>query len=147
VSCLHKAGIVARDERENGERALLNLGHTFGHAFEAACGFSDRLLHGEAIGLGMALAFEFSARRGLLPMADVERAIGHLAAVGLPTHVKDVAGGAPRLNTLMNLITQDKKVKRGKLTFILVRGIGKAFIAPDVDAGEVESFLAEKLGR
>jgi 3-dehydroquinate synthase len=147
VSCLHKAGIVARDERENGERALLNLGHTFGHAFEAACGFSDRLLHGEAIGLGMALAFEFSARRGLLPMADAERAIGHLAAVGLPTHVKDVAGGAPRLNTLMNLITQDKKVKRGKLTFILVRGIGKAFIAPDVDAGEVESFLAEKLGR
>ena len=147
VSCLHKAGIVARDERENGERALLNLGHTFGHAFEAACGFSDRLLHGEAIGLGMALAFEFSARRGLLPMADAERAIGHLAAVGLPTHVKDVAGGAPRLDTLMNLITQDKKVKRGKLTFILVRGIGKAFIAPDVDAGEVESFLAEKLGR
>ena len=147
VSCLHKAGIVARDERENGERALLNLGHTFGHAVEAACGFSDRLLHGEAIGLGMALAFEFSARRGLLPMADAERAIGHLAAVGLPTHVKDVAGGAPRLNTLMNLITQDKKVKRGKLTFILVRGIGKAFIAPDVDAGEVESFLAEKLGR
>ena len=147
VSCLHKAGIVARDERENGERALLNLGHTFGHAFEAACGFSDRLLHGEAIGLGIALAFEFSARRGLLPMADAERAIGHLAAVGLPTHVREVAGGAPRLDTLMNLITQDKKVKRGKLTFILVRGIGNAFIAPDVDAGEVESFLAEKISK
>ena len=147
VSCLHKAGIVSRDERENGERALLNLGHTFGHAFEAAYGFSDRLLHGEAIGLGMALAFEFSARRGLLPKADAERAIGHLAAVGLPTHVKAVAGGAPRLDTLMNLITQDKKVKRGKLTFILVRGIGNAFIAPDVDASEVETFLAENLAK
>ena len=126
---------------------MLNLGHTFGHAFEAACGFSERLLHGEAIALGMALAFEFSARRGLLPMADAERAIGHLAAVGLPTHVKDVAGGAPRLDTLMNLITQDKKVKRGKLTFILVRGIGAAFVARDVDAAEVESFLAEKISK
>lgn len=147
MCCRQKAAIVARDERENGERALLNLGHTFGHAFEAACGFSQRLLHGEAIALGMALAFEFSARRGLLPMADAERTIGHLAAVGLPTHVKEIAGGAPRLDMLMNLITQDKKVKRGKLTFILVRGIGNAFIAPDVDAAEVETFLAEKLGR
>lgn len=147
MCCLQKAAIVARDERENGERALLNLGHTFGHAFEAACGFSDRLLHGEAIALGMALAFEFSARRGLLPKADAERAIGHLAAVGLPTHVKDITGGAPRLDTLMNLVTQDKKVKRGKLTFILVRGIGNAFIAPDVDASEVESFLAEKISK
>ena len=80
-------------------------------------------------------------------MADAERTIGHLAAVGLPTHVKEIAGGAPRLDTLMNLITQDKKVKRGKLTFILVRGIGAAFIASDVDAAEVEIFLAEKLGR
>lgn len=147
VSCLHKAGIVARDERENGERALLNLGHTFGHAFEAACGFSGRLLHGEAISLGMALAFEFSARRGLLSKADADRVIAHLAAVGVPTQVRDIPGGAPGLDTLMKLITQDKKVKRGKLTFILLRGIGNAFIAPDVDAAEVESFLAEKISK
>ena len=147
VSCCAKAAIVARDERETGDRALLNLGHTFGHAFEAACGFSDRLLHGEAIGLGMALAFEFSARCGLLPKAEAERVIAHLAAVGLPTHVKAIAGGVPALDMLMNLIAQDKKVKRGRLTFILARGIGSAFIARDVDAAEVESFLAEKLGR
>jgi 3-dehydroquinate synthase len=147
VSCRAKAAIVARDERETGDRALLNLGHTFGHAFEAACGFSERLLHGEAIALGMALAFEFSARRSLLPKSHAERAISHLAAVGLPTHVSDISGGAPELDTLMNLIAQDKKVKRGKLTFILARGIGAAFIANDVDAAEVETFLAEKLGR
>jgi 3-dehydroquinate synthase len=147
MCCRQKAGIVARDERENGERALLNFGHTFGHAFEAACGFSDRLLHGEAIGLGMALAVQFSARRGLLPMADADRVIAHLAAVGLPTQIKDIPGGAPKLDTIMNLIGQDKKVQRGKLTFILARGIGAAFVARDVDAAEVESFLAEKISK
>ena len=93
VSCRAKAAIVARDERETGDRMLLNLGHTFGHAFEAAAGFSDKLLHGEAIGLGMSLAFEFSARRGLIAKADADRVIAHLAAVGLPTHVKAVPGG------------------------------------------------------
>jgi 3-dehydroquinate synthetase len=147
MCCRAKAAIVARDERETGERALLNLGHTFGHAFEAACGFSDRLLHGEAIALGMALAFEFSARRSLLPKAEADRVTAHLAAVGLPTHLKNIAGGVPALETLMQLIAQDKKVKRGKLTFVLARGIGAAFVAGDVDAAEVESFLAEKLGR
>ncbi len=140
-----KGEIVARDEHEHGDRMLLNLGHTFGHAFEAAAGFSDRLLHGEAIGLGMALAFEFSARRGLLPKAEAERAIRHLAAVGLPTHVSDVPGPQPGIDTLMDLISQDKKVKRGKLTFILARGIGAAFVERDVDAGEVRAFLEEKL--
>lgn len=145
VSCRAKAAIVARDERETGDRALLNLGHTFGHAFEAACGFSERLLHGEAVALGMALAFEFSTRRKLLPQDEAERAIAHLAAVGLPTHVKDIAGGAPDKDTLMQLIAQDKKVRRGKLTFVLVRGIGAAFVARDVDASEVEAFLADKL--
>ena len=95
VSCRAKAAIVARDERETGDRALLNLGHTFGHALEAACGFSDRLLHGEAIAAGMALAFEFSARRqGLLPMAEAKRAIAHLAAVGLPTRTQGHSGPA-----------------------------------------------------
>jgi 3-dehydroquinate synthase len=147
VCCRAKAGIVARDERETGERALLNLGHTFGHALEAACGFSGRLLHGEAVALGMALAFEFCARKGLIGAADTARAHAHLAAVGLPTHLKDIPGGTPGINELMNLIAQDKKVKRGKLTFILVRGIGQAFIANDVDAGEVRAFLAEQLSR
>jgi 3-dehydroquinate synthase len=145
TSCRAKAAIVARDERETGDRALLNLGHTFGHAFEAAAGFSGRLLHGEAIALGMALAFEFSARRGLLPAAEAERAARHLAAVGLPTHLSDVAGLLPDADQLMDLIAQDKKVQRGRLTFILARGIGKAFVAPDVDAAEVRAFLVEKL--
>jgi 3-dehydroquinate synthase len=146
VSCRAKAAIVARDERETGERALLNLGHTFGHALEAACGFSDRLLHGEAIAAGMALAFEFSARRqGLLPMAEAKRAIGHLAAVGLPTRLTDIPGPQLSIDHLMDLIAQDKKVKRGMLTFILVRGIGRAFIETGVDPREVRVFLAEKL--
>ena len=146
VSCRAKAAIVARDERETGDRALLNLGHTFGHALEAACGFSDRLLHGEAISAGMALAFEFSARRqGLLPMAEAKRAIRHLAEVGLPTRLQDIPGPLPSVDQLMDLIAQDKKVKRGMLTFILVRGIGAAFIEAGVDAREVRVFLSEKL--
>jgi 3-dehydroquinate synthase len=146
VSCRAKAAIVARDERETGDRALLNLGHTFGHALEAACGFSGRLLHGEAIAIGMALAFEFSARRqGLAPMAEAKRAIGHLAAVGLPTRVKDIPGPQLSVDQLMDLIAQDKKVKRGMLTFILVRSIGQAFIETGVDAREVRVFLNEKL--
>jgi 3-dehydroquinate synthase len=145
TSCRMKAAIVGRDERETGERALLNLGHTFGHAFEAAAGFSQRLLHGEAIALGMALAFEFSARLGLLPAAEAARAQRHLAAVGLPIRIDEIPGGAPGVDRLMDLIGQDKKVKRGKLTFILARGIGASFIAPDVDASEVRAFLEEKL--
>src|SRR5271155_3612331 len=146
VSCRAKAAIVARDERETGERALLNLGHTFGHALEAACGFSDRLLHGEAIATGMALAFEFSARRqGLVSKADAARVIGHLAETGLPTRIKDIAGPLPSVDQMMELIAQDKKVKSGMLTFILVRGIGEAFIEAGVDAREVRVFLNEKL--
>jgi 3-dehydroquinate synthase len=145
VCCRGKAGIVARDERETGERALLNLGHTFGHALEAGAGFSGRLLHGEAVALGIVLAFEFSARKGLIGATDAARARSHLAAVGLPTQLKDVPGGVPGIDTLMDLIAQDKKVKRGKLTFILVRGIGRAFVENDVSAAEVRAFLVEKL--
>jgi 3-dehydroquinate synthase len=145
VCCRAKAAIVARDERETGERALLNLGHTFGHALEAGCGFSDRLLHGEGVALGMALAFEFSARKGLIGEADVARVKAHLAAVGLPTHIKEVPGGVPGADALMDLIAQDKKVKRGKLTFILVRGIGRAFVESNVDPTEVRAFLEQKL--
>ena len=146
VSCRAKAAIVARDERETGDRALLNLGHTFGHALEAACGFSDRLLHGEAISAGMALAFEFSARRqGLVPKADAARVVRHLAETGLPTRLKDIPGPLPSVDQLMELIAQDKKVKRGMLTFILVRGIGAAFVEAGVDPREVRAFLSEKL--
>jgi 3-dehydroquinate synthase len=145
TSCRMKAEIVARDERETGDRALLNLGHTFGHAFEAGAGFSQRLLHGEAISLGMSMALEFSARHQLMPMTEAERAIRHLAVSGLPTRLNEVEGGLPALDTLMDLIAQDKKVKRGKLTFILARGIGRAFIAPDVDRHDVRAFLAGKL--
>jgi 3-dehydroquinate synthase len=145
VCCRAKAGIVARDERESGERALLNLGHTFGHALEAGAGFSERLLHGEAVALGMVLAFEFSARLGLIGAGDAKRARAHLAAVGLPTHLSDILGGTPGVDALMDLIAQDKKVTRGKLTFILVRGIGQAFVAKDVDPNEVRAFLSDKL--
>src|SRR3984957_14173073 len=123
VSCRAKAAIVARDERETGDRPLLNLGHAFGHALEAACGFSDRLLHGEAVAAGMALAFGFSARLKLISPAEAERAIRHLADVGLPTAPKDIHGGLPGVDKLMDLIAQDKKVKRGMPTFILLRGI------------------------
>ena len=147
VCCRGKAGIVSRDERETGERALLNLGHTFGHALEAGCGFSDRLLHAEAEAVGTPLAFESPAGEGLISQADAARAAAHLAAVGLPTHLKDVPGGVPGVDVLMNLIAQDKKVKRGKLTFILVRGIGQAFVENDVDAAEVRAFLTEKLAQ
>jgi 3-dehydroquinate synthase len=145
VCCRMKADIVARDERETGDRQLLNLGHTFGHALEAACGFSDRLLHGEAISIGMALALAFSTRKGLLPTQQAQGAIRHLAEVGLPTRVSEIPGTLPGLDQLMDLIAQDKKVKRGKLTFILARGIGEAFIAADVGASDVRAFVSEKL--
>jgi 3-dehydroquinate synthase len=145
VSCRMKAAIVSRDERETGERALLNLGHTFGHALEAAAGFSDRLLHGEAISLGMVLAFRFSAERGLMPATEVERVERHLAAVGLPIDISSAPGGVPGPDRLMELIAQDKKVKRGNLTFILARGIGASFITPDIDAADVRAFLVQQL--
>ena len=141
-SCQMKADIVARDERESGDRALLNLGHTFGHALEAAAGFSDRLLHGEAIAIGMALAFAFSARRGLLPATEAERVERHLSEAGLPTRIADIPGVLPTAERLMDLIAQDKKVKRGRLTFILARGIGASFIATDIEAEDVRNFLA-----
>jgi 3-dehydroquinate synthase len=145
VACRGKAGIVARDERETGERALLNLGHTFGHAFEAAAGFSEKLLHGEAVALGIACAFEFSTRLGLMPTNDAGRVAHHLAAVGLPTRVSDAPELRTDADTLMNLIAQDKKVKRGMLTFILVRGIGQAFVARDVEPAQVRDFIEQKL--
>lgn len=151
TSCRAKAAIVSRDERETGERALLNLGHTFGHALEAATGFSDRLFHGEGVSVGMVLAAEFSAHLKMIASSDAERVQRHLASVGLPTRVQDIAGfqqeGLGDADALMTLMAQDKKVKRGRLTFILLEKIGKAVIANDVDAPTVRDFIAEKLAQ
>jgi 3-dehydroquinate synthase len=149
TSCRAKAAIVARDERETGERALLNLGHTFGHALEAATGFSDRLFHGEGVSVGMVLAAEFSAQLGKISESDAARIRHHLSSVGLPIQLQDIAGfaqeGLADADTLMALMAQDKKVKRGKLTFILMEAIGRAVIAPDVEPTPVRDFLARKL--
>jgi 3-dehydroquinate synthase len=145
TSCRMKAAIVARDERETGDRALLNLGHTFGHALEAAAGFSDRLLHGEAVALGTALAAEFSVRLGVLAPEQAARATRHLSDAGLPVRLAEVAGGAPDADRLMALIAQDKKVRHGKLTFVLLRDIGAAYMSNDVDSALVRAFLIEKL--
>jgi 3-dehydroquinate synthase len=140
-----KADIVAEDERETGgRRALLNLGHTFGHALEAAAGFSDRLLHGEAVAIGMALAFRFSADRGLCREEDAERVAAHLAGVGLPTSLSQ-AGAEAEPEMLTARMLHDKKALDGRLRLILARGIGEAFVADDVDPVEVALFLrAEK---
>jgi 3-dehydroquinate synthase len=149
TSCRAKAAIVARDERETGDRALLNLGHTFGHALEAATGFSDRLFHGESVSIGMVLAAEFSASLGMIPQAAAVRIERHLAEVGLPTRLQDIAGfaqeGLADADALMGLMAQDKKVRRGKLTFILLEAIGRAVIARDVEPTRVRDFLKDKL--
>jgi 3-dehydroquinate synthase len=141
-----KAAIVVRDETETGDRMLLNLGHTFGHALEAWAGFSDRLLHGEAIAIGMAQAFRYSAEQGLIAPDAVARVVRHFEAVGLPTRIRDIPGtDKPDVETLMRLLVQDKKVQRGQLTFILVRDIGAAFVARDVAADGIRDFLAREL--
>lgn len=128
-----KAGIVARDETEQGERALLNLGHTFGHALETWTGYSDRLLHGEAVAIGMCLAFQLSEALGHCAQGTAARVASHLSHIGLPTRIGDIAMPAPADPAeLLRLMRQDKKVRQGRLTFILARAIGDAFIAPDV---------------
>lgn len=140
-SCAAKAAIVADDEREAGRRALLNLGHTFGHALEAECGYSDILLHGESVAIGMAMAFELSARLGLCPRADAARAVRHLAAVGLPTTPAAVARSAWNVERLIEHMHHDKKVSGGRIAFVLVRGIGQAFVTRDVPLDEVRHLL------
>jgi 3-dehydroquinate synthase len=149
TSCRAKAAIVARDERETGDRALLNLGHTFGHALEAATGFSDRLFHGEGVAVGMVLAAQFSAHIGMIAPSAAARLEHHLAEVGLPTHLQDIAGfaqeGLGDADSLMTLMAQDKKVKRGRLTFILLEAIGRAVIARDVEPSLVRDFVQAKL--
>ncbi len=141
-SCRAKAEVVAADEHEHGVRALLNLGHTFGHAMEAETGFSDQLLHGEAVALGMVLAFELSAQLGLCPQADATRLRTHADAVGLPT---DITGYGFTAEALIAHMHHDKKVRGGQISFILAHGIGKAVIAPDVDLTEVERHLSHCL--
>ncbi len=149
TSCRAKAAIVARDERETGERALLNLGHTFGHALEAATGFCDRLFHGEGVAIGMVLAAELSVALGLIPSDAALRIAHHLGEVGLPTRMQDIAGfmqeGLADADRLMALMAQDKKVKRGRLTFIVLEAIGRAAIRSDIDPAMVRDFLARKL--
>ena len=144
TSVAAKARIVVADERETGDiRALLNLGHTFGHALEAEAGFGDRLLHGEAVAIGCALAFAFSAERGLCPAADVDRVAAHLAAAGLPVSPRGIAASAAPLIAHMR---QDKKMAGGTLAFVLAHGIGAAFVARDVALTDVAAFLDRALG-
>ena len=144
VSCRAKADVVARDEREGGERALLNLGHTFGHALEAATGYdTQRLVHGEGVAIGMVLAHRFSSRLNLAKPDDARRVEAHLRTVGLPTDLDDISGSLPDAEALVSYIAQDKKVSRGSLSFILTRGIGRSFIANDVPPSEVLAFLKE----
>ena len=142
-ACSAKAHFVIDDEKEAGARALLNLGHTFGHALEATTGYSDRLLHGEGVAIGMVLAHQFSARLGLAPSQDTGRVAQHLQLAGLPTTLNQIPGELASTQHLMQAIAQDKKVTRGALTFILTRGIGKSFIKNDVDPDTVATFLEE----
>ena len=141
-SCQMKADIVARDERESGERALLNLGHTFGHALEALTGYSDRLLHGEGVAIGMALAFRLSVRLGLASGQDADRFVRHLKAVGLPSAISDIPGPRPGSAELIAAMGHDKKVADGKINFVLLRGIGKAFVTADVPPDALRDVLS-----
>ncbi|CAM3667174.1 3-dehydroquinate synthase [Paracoccus yeei] len=138
-----KAGIVQRDETEQGERALLNLGHTFGHALESATGYSDRLLHGEGVAVGCTLAFELSARMGLCSQEAPSRVSAHFAAMGLPSRIAQIPGDLPDDAALIALMGQDKKVQDGKLRFILARGIGQSFVTDAVDAADLRAVLAQ----
>ncbi len=146
TSCASKASVVIRDETEQGDRALLNLGHTFGHALESLTHYDGaRLVHGEGVSIGMACAFRFSAGLGLCSHEEADRAIAHLAAVGLPTRIRAVPGWTADAQTILDAMYQDKKVERGSLTFILARGIGKSFIAKNISSVDVLAFLNDEL--
>ena len=140
-SCQTKADIVAQDEKEHGARALLNLGHTFAHAYENLTGYSDNLLHGEAVGLGIAQAARLSVDLGLCPETDAKALVNHLASSGLPISQTDLKGGPFEATNLVNAMAQDKKVSQGVMTFILMKAIGKAFITNDVSAKQITKFL------
>ncbi|MDR3510424.1 MAG: 3-dehydroquinate synthase [Caulobacteraceae bacterium] len=139
-----KAEIVAEDEREAGRRALLNLGHTFGHALEAEMGFGDGLLHGEAVGLGMAMAFRFSARQAICPGQDAERAERAIAAAGLPVRMSQARTAPFAAGVLIGHMIQDKKAEDGRITLILARSLGQAFVAKTVDTAPLRDFLIEE---
>ncbi|MFN0264792.1 3-dehydroquinate synthase [Tepidamorphus sp. 3E244] len=145
TSCRAKARIVAADEREGGVRALLNLGHTFGHALEAATGYSERLLHGEAISIGMALAFDFSVETAGCPPDDAARAILHFRQAGLPVDISQVPGQLPDADGILSLMWQDKKVQRGAMNLVLARAIGDAYVAKNVDPDTLLDFLKRKM--
>jgi shikimate kinase/3-dehydroquinate synthase len=146
ICCRAKAGVVVRDEREDGERALLNLGHTFGHALERLTQYdSARLVHGEGVAIGLALAFRFSARLGLCSGQEAGRVANHLAMAGLPTRLQEVPGGSGDAEAMLDAMAQDKKVRDGALTFILARGIGQSFIAPGIARDDVRAFLQDEL--
>ena len=140
-SCQTKADIVAQDEKEHGARALLKLGHTFAHAYENLTGYSDNLLHGEAVGLGIAQAVQLSDHLGICPEADAQALVKHLAKAGLPVSQADVKGGPFKATDLVNAMAQDKKVSQGVMTFILMKAIGEAFITNDVSATQLTAFL------
>ena len=148
-SCLSKARIVAADERETTDmRALLNLGHTFGHSLEAETGFGPDLLHGEAVAAGMAMAFDLSARLGLCPAADAARVRNHLAAVGLPVRLRSIGGDNRRAWDALRLIDHmrgDKKAESGRLAFVVARGIGKTFVSRDVDEAVLHDLLTDAI--
>ena len=145
VSCAAKAAIVAADEREAGRRALLNLGHTFGHALEAETGYDGTLLHGEAVAAGMMLAFDLSVRLGLCPAGDTARVRRHLEAVGLPCAFAALPARRWSADTLTAHMTRDKKVRDGRTVFVLARGIGKAFVSRDVDIDDVRQLLRDAI--
>ncbi len=142
TSCRAKANIVAQDEREGGVRALLNFGHTFGHAFEAETGYGDALLHGEGVALGSVLAFDLSVRLGHCPAADADRVRSHFRAAGLPVDLAD-CGKPLEASALITHMRQDKKVTDGRMTFVLARGIGDAFLTRDVDETTLAAFLTD----
>jgi 3-dehydroquinate synthetase len=145
VSCAAKARIVAADETEQAERALLNLGHTFGHALESLTEYdSARLIHGEGVAVGVAAAFRFSRFLGLCPGQEVTRVEAHLNGVGLPTRIRDISGFDASAEQILAAMRQDKKVQRGRLTFILAKAIGESFIAPNIDEGDVLTFLKDE---
>lgn len=145
ISCQMKADIVVRDETEQGDRALLNLGHTFCHALEAATGYSDRLLHGEGVAIGCALAFEVSARMGLCSQEAPSRVRAHLQDMGMMRDLADIDGDLPDADALIGLMGQDKKVLNGQIRFIMARAIGEAFVTSEVDLGVVRDVLVEGL--
>ncbi len=144
-SCEMKADIVVRDETEQGDRALLNLGHTFCHALEAATGYSDRLLHGEGVAIGCGLAFDLSARIGLCAQEDPSRVHAHLQAMGMKRGLRDIPGDLPSAQGLLDLMGQDKKVLDGRIRFILANGIGDAFVTDKVSSEDVLAVLNEAL--